>query len=70
MASRQLRPVVEVMPPSGLLGSRSTEPVWIVGVGMTPFGVRHEASVKDLTREAVTGALRAAGARLTDIDGA
>jgi acetyl-CoA acyltransferase len=50
--------------------SRSAEPVWIVGVGMTPFGVRPEASVKNLTEEAVAGALHDAGARLADIDAA
>ncbi|MGF7111459.1 acetyl-CoA acyltransferase [Pseudomonas laurylsulfatiphila] len=46
------------------------EPVWIVGVGMTQFGVRSEASVKDLTREAVTEALFDAGAELADVDAA
>ena len=45
-------------------------PVWIAGVGMTPFGVRREASVKDLTAEAVTEAITDAGARLADIDAA
>ncbi|WNM31717.1 thiolase family protein [Streptomyces sp. Li-HN-5-11] len=45
-------------------------PVWIAGVGMTPFGVRREASVKDLTRDAVTEALADAGARPGDVDAA
>ena len=45
-------------------------PAWVAGVGMTPFGVRHEVSVKDLTREAVTGALSDAGAGLGDVQAA
>ena len=44
--------------------------VWIVGVGMTAFGVRPQASVKDLTREAVTEALSDAGADIGDIEAA
>ena len=70
LASRRLCTVVEVKPHSGPSDSRPTEPAWVVGVGMTPFAVRREASVKDLTREAVTGALRDAGAQLADIDAA
>ena len=46
------------------------EPAWIVGVGMTRFGVRQDFSVNDLTRDAVTIALRDAGAELGDIDAA
>ncbi|MFJ1257833.1 thiolase family protein [Cupriavidus sp. CuC1] len=45
-------------------------PIWIVGVGMTAFGVRPEASVKDLAREAVTEALSDAGADMSDIEAA
>jgi len=45
-------------------------PIWVVGVGMTSFGVRPEASVKDLTREAVTEALADAGAELGDVEAA
>lgn len=45
-------------------------PVWIVGVGMTAFGVRTQASVKDLTREAVTEALSDAGADIGAIEAA
>src|SRR5262245_26894127 len=45
-----------------------TEPVWIMGVGMTRFGVRRDATVKDLTREAVTDALADADAGLAEID--
>jgi acetyl-CoA acetyltransferase len=37
------------------------EPVWLIGVGMTPFGVHHEQSVKQLTRAAVDHALADAG---------
>lgn len=48
----------------------SLEPVWIVGVGMTAFGIRHDASVKALTAEAVTAALTDAGAGLADIEAA
>ncbi|MFF6787273.1 beta-ketoacyl synthase N-terminal-like domain-containing protein [Streptomyces sp. NPDC012510] len=48
----------------------SAPPVWIAGVGMTPFGVRRDASVKDLTRDAVTEALKDAGGRLGDVDAA
>ncbi|WP_225097507.1 thiolase family protein [Streptomyces sp. CoH27] len=44
--------------------------VWIAGVGMTRFGVRPEASVKDLTREAVTEALADAGAALGAVEAA
>lgn len=43
---------------------------WIAGVGMTRFGVRRDASVKDLTREAVTAALQDAGAQLGDVEAA
>ena len=32
-------------------------PAWVAGVGMTPFGVRPEVSVKDLTREALSSAV-------------
>lgn len=39
-----------------------TDDVWIVGVGMTAFGVHRTRSVADLTREAVTAALDDAGA--------
>ena len=45
-------------------------PAWVAGVSMTPFGVRPEVSVKDLTREAVTGALSDAGAGLGDVQAA
>ncbi|MBP5872750.1 thiolase family protein [Streptomyces sp. LBUM 1486] len=48
----------------------ATEPVWIVGTGMTSFGVRLDTSVKELTREAVTEALKDAGAELADIQAA
>ena len=47
-----------------------TEQAWIVGVGMTRFGVRRDASVKDLTREAVTAALEDAETDLDDIEAA
>lgn len=44
--------------------------VWVAGVGMTAFGVRPEASVKDLTRDAVTEALSDAGAEPGDVEAA
>ena len=45
-------------------------PVWIVGVGMTPFGVQPEVSVKALTQRAVRHALADAGVQLGDIQAA
>jgi acetyl-CoA acyltransferase len=48
----------------------TAEPVWVAGVGMTAFGVRPGASVKDLTREAVTEALDDAGAVIGDVQAA
>ncbi|MGF6485688.1 thiolase family protein [Paraburkholderia sp. JPY419] len=45
-------------------------PVWIAGVGMTSFGVRQDASVKDLTRTAVLEAICDAGGDLRTIDAA
>ncbi|MFM9594783.1 thiolase family protein [Streptomyces scabiei] len=48
----------------------AAEPVWIVGTGMTSFGVRLDTSVKELTREAVTEALKDAGAELGDMQAA
>jgi acetyl-CoA acyltransferase len=44
--------------------------VYLVGVGMTPFGKFLGRTVKDLTREAVTGALADAGADMADIQSA
>ena len=35
--------------------------IYVVGVGMTPFGKFLDRTVKDLTREAVNGALTDAG---------
>lgn len=49
---------------------RSREPVWIAGVGMTPLGRHLDRSIKDLTREAVDGALSDAGCTLDQIDAA
>ncbi|MEX3816210.1 thiolase family protein [Paraburkholderia sp. BR13439] len=48
----------------------TTMPVWIAGVGMTSFGVRQDASVKDLTRTAVLEAICDAGGDLSTIDAA
>jgi len=44
--------------------------VYLVGVSMTPFGKFLEKSVKDLTREAVDGALADAGAQKEDVGAA
>lgn len=44
--------------------------VYLVGVGMTPFGKFLDRTVKDLTREAVTGALADAGTGKADIESA
>jgi acetyl-CoA acetyltransferase len=44
--------------------------VYLVGVGMTPFGKFLDRTVKDLTLEAVSGALADAGVGKTDIDSA
>jgi acetyl-CoA acetyltransferase len=43
--------------------------VFIVGVGMTPFGVHMDKSTGDLAREAVTAALADAGAKASDLEG-
>lgn len=44
--------------------------IYIAGVGMTPFGRHLTASVKDLTRQAVTGALADAGCELAQLQAA
>ncbi|MEL0145044.1 MAG: thiolase family protein, partial [Alphaproteobacteria bacterium] len=44
--------------------------IYIVGVGMTPFGKFLDRTVKELTREAVTAALTDAGAQVADIEAA
>ena len=46
------------------------EDVFVVGVGMTPFGVHTGRSVKDLVREAVEEALADAGATRADLGAA
>lgn len=46
------------------------EPVWIVGVGMTPFGRHTGRGVRDLTAEAVSEALADAGLERGDIGAA
>lgn len=43
--------------------------IYIVGVGMTPFGRYLDRSIKDLTREAVSGALQDAGADIDVLEG-
>jgi acetyl-CoA acetyltransferase len=44
--------------------------IFIAGVGMTPFGRHLTASVKDLTRQAVTGALADAGCEPSQLQAA
>lgn len=44
--------------------------IYIVGVGMTPFGRHLDRSIKGLTREAVSGALSDAGAQIGDLQAA
>ena len=44
--------------------------IYVVGVGMTPFGKFREKTIKDMTREAVTAALTDAGLASKDIEGA
>ena len=41
--------------------------IYVVGVGMTPFGKFIDRTVKDLSREAVNNALTDAGAAKEDI---
>lgn len=48
----------------------STESVYVVGVGMTPFGKMAGRTVKSLTAEAVSAALRDAGCDAADVDAA
>lgn len=43
-------------------------PVYLVGVGMTPFGVHTERTVKDLTSQAVSEALDDAGANADAVE--
>lgn len=44
--------------------------VYVIGVGMTPFGKLLDHSVKDLTAQSVNAALRDAGLQATDLDAA
>lgn len=46
------------------------EPVWIAGVGMTPFGIFPELSVEQLAHRAVAEALKDANASVADIGAA
>lgn len=46
------------------------EDVYVVGVGMTPFGKLPDQSVKDLTRQAASAALKDAGCEAKDLEGA
>lgn len=47
-----------------------SETVYIAGVGMTPFGKQLDKSIKDLTRDAVTSALKDAGCEARALQGA
>jgi len=44
--------------------------VYVVGVGMTPFGKFPETTVKQMARDSVTLALRDAGCDVTDVGAA
>ena len=44
--------------------------IYVVGVGMTPFGKFRDKSVKDMAREAVNAALEDAGLAANRIEGA
>ena len=44
--------------------------IYVVGVGMTPFGKFRDKTIKDMTGEAVTAALSDAGVTADRIDGA
>ncbi|MBV1897589.1 MAG: thiolase family protein [Rhodobacteraceae bacterium] len=44
--------------------------IYVVGVGMTPFGKFREKTIKDMTGEAVTAALKDAGLKADAIEGA
>ncbi len=46
------------------------EDVYVIGIGMTPFGKLPDLSVKDLTRQAVEGALADAGLAAESLQGA
>jgi acetyl-CoA acetyltransferase len=46
------------------------ENVYVIGVGMTPFGKLADRSVKDLTRLSVEAALQDGGCQAGDLDGA
>ncbi|HYF61065.1 MAG TPA: thiolase family protein [Burkholderiaceae bacterium] len=46
------------------------EDVYVVGVGMTPFGRLLDTSIKDMTRQAVSAALADAGLETGDLQGA
>jgi len=46
------------------------ETVYVIGVGMTPFGKLSDLSVKDLTRRSVEAALTDAGCQAGDLEGA
>lgn len=48
----------------------SDKSIFIVGVSMTPFGIDLSRSLKELTREAVEGALRDAGCLIGQIEAA
>lgn len=45
------------------------EQVFVVGVGMTTFGLNPDRSIKEMVREAVGSCLRDAGAAVADVEG-
>src|SRR5437870_3044891 len=54
----------------GDIGTMSSDLVYVVGIGMTPFGRHQRSDLKMLTRHAVSAALTDAGLRSTAIEAA
>lgn len=52
------------------MSTRTIAPVYVVGIGITPFGKHPHLSVKNLVRSAVQEALADAGCEAADIDSA
>ncbi|OZF26122.1 thiolase family protein [Rhodococcus sp. 14-2483-1-2] len=45
-----------------------SQSVWIAGIGMTPFGIHQNSTVRELTSRAVGDALTDSGGRLSEVD--
>src|SRR5271169_4502928 len=48
-------------------GGSGVNGIFVVGIGMTPFGRHSDRSIKDLTKEAVAAALSDAGCEYTQL---